>query len=137
MANTGNARGIIAVDKMGTKVLFLNPATYERSRPMSEIPATCWTCAGMRRRCRCVVRIEICCLQRKCSLNKLTASARQAIESAATEIGGAKRLAAWIKDNERVFWSHIYTKLLPLQVTGQDGGALKMGGNAGRIRAGK
>jgi hypothetical protein len=80
---------------------------------------------------------EICCLQRKCSLNKLTASARQAIESAATEIGGAKRLAAWIKDNERVFWSHIYTKLLPLQVTGQDGGALKMGGNAGRIRAGK
>jgi hypothetical protein len=62
---------------------------------------------------------------------------KQAIESAATEIGGAKRLAAWIKDNERVFWSHIYTKLLPLQVTGQDGGALKMGGNAGRIRAGK
>jgi hypothetical protein len=84
-----------------------------------------------------VVRIEICCQQRKCSLNKLTASARQAIESAATEIGGAKRLAAWIKDNERVFWSHIYTKLLPLQVTGQNGGALKMGGNAGRIRASK
>jgi len=29
MANTGNARGMIAVDKMGGKVLFLNPATYE------------------------------------------------------------------------------------------------------------
>ena len=27
-----------------------------------------------------------------------------------------------------MFWSHIYTKLLPLQVTGQDGGALKMEG---------
>src|SRR5215467_9899011 len=29
MANTGNARGMIAVDKMGGKVLFLNPATFE------------------------------------------------------------------------------------------------------------
>ncbi len=29
MANDNNARGMIAVDKMGTKVLFLNPKTYE------------------------------------------------------------------------------------------------------------
>ena len=29
MANENNSRGMIAVDKMGAKVLFLNPATYE------------------------------------------------------------------------------------------------------------
>ena len=30
MANAGaSSRGMIAVDKMGGKVLFLNPATYE------------------------------------------------------------------------------------------------------------
>ncbi len=29
MVNAGTPRGMIAVDKMGTKVLFLNPATYE------------------------------------------------------------------------------------------------------------
>jgi YVTN family beta-propeller protein len=29
MSQSGGARGIIAVDKMGGKVLFLNPATYE------------------------------------------------------------------------------------------------------------
>ena len=28
MANAGNSNGIIAVDKMGGKVLFLNPVTY-------------------------------------------------------------------------------------------------------------
>jgi hypothetical protein len=28
MSEPGDARGIIAVDKMGGKVLFLNPATY-------------------------------------------------------------------------------------------------------------
>src|ERR1041385_6108215 len=29
MARADNARGLIAVDKMGAKILFLNPATYE------------------------------------------------------------------------------------------------------------
>ena len=29
MANENNSRGMIAVDKMGAKVLFLNPATYQ------------------------------------------------------------------------------------------------------------
>jgi YVTN family beta-propeller protein len=40
MANTGNARGIIAVDKMGTKVLFLNPATYETEVVLDDFPRT-------------------------------------------------------------------------------------------------
>ena len=29
MAKADDARGLIAVDKMGAKILFLNPATYE------------------------------------------------------------------------------------------------------------
>jgi YVTN family beta-propeller protein len=29
MAGAGNARGLIAVDKMGAKILFLNPVTYD------------------------------------------------------------------------------------------------------------
>jgi YVTN family beta-propeller protein len=40
MANAGNARGIIAVDKMGTKVLFLNPATYETEVVLDDFPRT-------------------------------------------------------------------------------------------------
>ena len=42
-------------------------------------------------------------------------------------LGGAQRLTAWAKEdpaNERVFWGTIFPKLLPLQVTGANGGAL-------------
>ena len=56
--------------------------------------------------------------------NKLTAKAKSAIELAAEGLGGGARLQAWAKEdplNERIFWSQIYTKLLPLQVTGEDG----------------
>lgn len=59
--------------------------------------------------------------------NKVTAKAKSAIELAAEGLGGSKRLQAWAKEdplNERVFWSQIYTKLLPLQVTGEDGDKL-------------
>lgn len=57
--------------------------------------------------------------------NKTTQSAKDAIAGAAEALGGAERLATWAKEdpaNERVFWGTIYTKLLPLQVTGEGGG---------------
>lgn len=57
--------------------------------------------------------------------NKTTIAAKDAIAQAADELGGAKRLVAWAKEdklNERVFWGSIYPKLLPLQVTGAGGG---------------
>jgi YVTN family beta-propeller protein len=38
MSEPGDARGIIAVDKMGGKVLFLNPATYETEVAIDELP---------------------------------------------------------------------------------------------------
>lgn len=59
--------------------------------------------------------------------NKTTRLAKEAIAEAAEKLGGAERLVAWAREdplNERVFWGQIYTKLLPLQVTGDGGGAL-------------
>lgn len=58
---------------------------------------------------------------------KTTLAAKDAIARAADELGGADRLVAWAQEdpaNERVFWGTIYPKLLPLQVTGEGGGAL-------------
>ena len=60
--------------------------------------------------------------------NKLTTLAKDAIAAAAEGLGGTERLIAWAKSdeqNERVFWGQIYTKLLPLQVTGEDGGPIE------------
>lgn len=59
--------------------------------------------------------------------NKVTRSVKEAIEYAANGLGGADRLVSWAKEdaaNERVFWGQIYPKLLPLQVTGEGGGAV-------------
>jgi hypothetical protein len=61
--------------------------------------------------------------RRKGTPNKFTSIAREAIETAAVKIGGADRLSKWAKEspeNERAFWTQIYPKLMPLQVTGPD-----------------
>lgn len=60
--------------------------------------------------------------------NKTTKTAKEAIALAAEKLGGADRLVAWAQEepqNERVFWGTIYPKLLPLQVTGENGEAIK------------
>jgi len=60
--------------------------------------------------------------------NKTTRTALETIAMAAEGIGGGERLIEWAKgspENERVFWGTIYPKLLPLQVTGRDGGAIE------------
>lgn len=57
----------------------------------------------------------------KGSRNKTTTQAKEAIALAAEKLGGTDRLVAWAKsspDNEKVFWSSIYTKLVPLDVNG-------------------
>jgi hypothetical protein len=51
--------------------------------------------------------------------NKLTTGAKEVIAQVAENIGGVARMTEWVresKENERVFWSSIYIKLLPLQV---------------------
>ena len=64
----------------------------------------------------------------KGSVNKVTAEAKNVIAEAAAALGGKDRLVAWAKEapeNEKAFWSTVYPKLLPLQVTGEGGGAFK------------
>lgn len=51
--------------------------------------------------------------------NKTTLIAKEAIATAAEQLGGVDRLVAWAKEdekNEHTFWGTIYPKLLPLQV---------------------
>jgi len=67
--------------------------------------------------------------QGKRSPAKTTLAAKEAIQMAADGLGGAKRLIEWAKEdplNERAFWTSVYPKLLPLQVSGEGGGPLKM-----------
>jgi hypothetical protein len=40
MSHAGEARGLIAVDKMGAKVLFLDPITYETQIVLDDFPRT-------------------------------------------------------------------------------------------------
>ena len=60
--------------------------------------------------------------------NKITTAAKDAIAQAAEMLGGTNRLVTWVKldeKNESAFWTSIYPKLLPLQVSGEGGGAVK------------
>ena len=62
----------------------------------------------------------------KNSPNKTTTSAKAAIALAAEGLGGVKRLVAWAKsspENERVFWSTIYPRLVPHEVSGSPDGS--------------
>jgi hypothetical protein len=63
--------------------------------------------------------------RKKGSPNKVTAVAKEVIAAVATELGGQDRMLEWVKadpQNERIFWSQIYPKLLPVQLTGQNEG---------------
>lgn len=63
----------------------------------------------------------------KGSPNKVTKAAKDAIAEAAEKLGGVNRLVTWAQEdakNEHAFWATIYPKLLPLQVTGEGGGAV-------------
>jgi hypothetical protein len=60
--------------------------------------------------------------------NKTTMQVKEAISFAAAGLGGADRLVAWAKEdpqNERVFWAQIYPKLLPLEISGNNGGPIE------------
>jgi hypothetical protein len=66
---------------------------------------------------------------RKGCPNKVQQAAKDLIAQAAHELGGMNRLVQWAREdalNERAFWATIYPKLLPLQVTGEGGGALRI-----------
>lgn len=63
----------------------------------------------------------------KGAVTKLGKSAKEAIAIAADKLGGADRLAEWAQEdplNERAFWSSIYPRLLPVQVSGDENSPL-------------
>ena len=65
----------------------------------------------------------------KGSPNKVGKAAKDAIAAAAEELGGYQRLVEWTRLdplNERAFWATIYPKLIPVQVSGEDGGPLQV-----------
>ncbi len=60
--------------------------------------------------------------------NRLSGRVKEDIERTAIELGGWERLLAWVKEdplNERAFWTTMYTKLLPVQHTGEGGGPVQ------------
>lgn len=68
--------------------------------------------------------------RKKGELNKTTRLAKEAIALAAEGLGGTERLIDWAKEdaqNERAFWTQIYTKLLPLQVNAEVNGKIVHG----------
>ena len=44
MNTPGDVRGMIAVDKIGCKILFLNPKTYETETALEVSSARCTNC---------------------------------------------------------------------------------------------
>ena len=63
----------------------------------------------------------------KGAVNKVTGIAKDIIAETADRLGGADRLVVWAKEdplNERAFWSSIYPKLLPLQVSAEHSGKI-------------
>lgn len=63
----------------------------------------------------------------KGSPNKLAKAAKDAIAEAAEQLGGVNRLVQWAQEdpqNEKAFWTTVYPKLIPVQVTGEGGGAV-------------
>jgi len=60
--------------------------------------------------------------------NKLTVKAREANGLAAAELGGAV-LLEWVREdplNEAVFWTRIFTRLIPVEVIGPKGGPVQV-----------
>ena len=56
--------------------------------------------------------------------NKVTRAAKEAIQFAFDELGGAEALATWARANDKnkaVFYSVIFPKIIPHEVTGENG----------------
>ena len=62
---------------------------------------------------------------RKGSPNKLGALAKDNIAAVFTRLGGTAAMAKWADDNKTEFY-RIYARLVPTQVTGEEGGPVKI-----------
>lgn len=61
------------------------------------------------------------------SVNKLTASVKEALSLAFSEVGDVSALVAWARKNKTEFYK-LWAKLLPqdLQISGKDGGPVQL-----------
>ena len=60
--------------------------------------------------------------------NVLTRDVKEAIVEAADRLGGVHRLTMWAQEsdaNERIFWSQMYTKILPKEIKAEVAGEIK------------
>lgn len=67
--------------------------------------------------------------RKKGTPNKLTVAAKDAIAQAFDRVGGVDSLVTWVEasdDNRKVFYSTIYPKLIPVQLTGDPDNPLEM-----------
>ncbi len=58
--------------------------------------------------------------------NKLSATVKDNIIDVFDSIGGVETMAVWANENKTQFFN-LYAKLLPLQVTGENGGPIVVG----------
>jgi hypothetical protein len=59
------------------------------------------------------------------SVNKTTATTKEALTQAFQSLGGVNSLVAWGKENQTEFYK-LWAKLLPQEITGKDGEPIKM-----------
>lgn len=57
--------------------------------------------------------------------NKLNSLAKENIAAVFNRLGGTEAMAEWAAENPTAFYN-IYAKLLPLQMTGEGGGPVKV-----------
>jgi hypothetical protein len=60
--------------------------------------------------------------------NKIPMAAKEMIAQVADGLGGYERMLEWVQRdpaNEKAFWTAIYPKLLPLQLSGEGGGPIE------------
>ena len=54
--------------------------------------------------------------------NKQTRAVKQCILNAFEDIGGVANLAAWAEANQTDFYTKMWVKVMPTEITGEDGG---------------
>lgn len=62
--------------------------------------------------------------RKKGTPNKTTAQTKAALTTAFTKLGDVKGLVAWAEENRTEFY-RLWSKLIPTEVTGEDGGAIQ------------
>lgn len=58
--------------------------------------------------------------------NRQTVAVKQCILNAFESIGGVKNLVKWAQANEGEFYTKMYIKVMPTEVTGEDGGDIQI-----------